>query len=85
MEQQELNLDSTEKTRTLPFNCKVLDKEPIEVANPYSGEKVTLAPDALAVYDTIKGAELFKQYDLVQKGLDWFKEHEPEAYMVLLD
>ena len=73
------------ETRKLPFDCKILDKEPVEVANPYLGETCTLEPDAIAVYDTIKGAELFEQYDLVRKGLDWFKKHEPKAYMVLLD
>jgi hypothetical protein len=72
-------------TRKLPFDCRVIDQDPVEVANPYSGETCTLEPDAVAVYDTIKGAELFKQYDLVRKGLDWFREHEPKAYMVLLD
>jgi len=73
------------ETRKLPFDCKILDKEPKEVANPYSGETCMLEPDAIAVYDTIKGAELFEQYDLVRKGLDWFIDNEPKAYMVLLD
>jgi|TARA_R100001530_G_scaffold2308_3_gene3894 hypothetical protein len=72
-------------TRKLPFDCQVIDQGPVEVANPYTGETCSLVPDAVAVYDTIKGAELFKQYDLVRKGLDWFREHEPKAYMVLLD
>ena len=80
-----LEIPNLDPTRKLPFGCKVIDKEPKEVANPYSGETVLLEPDAIAVYDTIKGAELFEQYDLVCKGLDWFKEHEPKAYMVLLD
>ena len=35
----------------LPFDCKILDKGPVEVANPFSGEKVTLQPEAVAVYD----------------------------------
>ena len=73
------------KTREIPKGLKILDKEPVEVANPFSGESVVLPPDAVAVYDWIKGSELFKQYDDVQKGLDWFRKHEPKAYMVLLD
>ena len=73
------------ETRKLPFDCKILDKEPKEVVNPYSGETCMLEPDAIAVYDTIKGAELFERYDLVRKGLDWFIDNEPKAYMVLLD
>ena len=53
----------------LPFDCKILDKGPVEVANPFSGEKVTLQPEAVAVYDTIKGAEIVGDYDLVRKGI----------------
>lgn len=71
--------------RKLPFDCIVLDKEPIEVANRFSGEKVVLQPDAVAVYDTIMGAERLNQWKTVRKGLDWFIQHEPDAYMVLLD
>ena len=71
--------------RKLPFDCKILDKDPVEVANPYTKETCMLKPDAIAVYDTIKGAEVFKEERLVRKGLDWFKEHEPKAYMILLD
>lgn len=71
--------------RTLPKGLEILDEEPVEVANPYSGEKVTLQPDAVAVYDYIKGSEVLRQYEAVRKGLDWFRKHEPVAYMVLLD
>ena len=71
--------------RPLPFECAILDKEPVEVANPYSGEKVMLEPDAVAVYDVIKGAEMMNQSDLVRKGLDWFMKYFPSEYMVLLD
>ena len=70
--------------RELPFNCKVGYK-PEEVANRFTGEKVTIPSDAVAVYYTIMGAELFRDYDKVRKGLDWFRKHEPNAYMILLD
>jgi len=69
----------------LPFDCKILDKEPVEVQNPFTGEKVMLTPEAVAVYDTIKGAEMLGKTDTLQKGLDWFAEHYPKEYMVLLD
>jgi len=69
----------------LPFDCKILDKEPVEVQNPFTGEKVMLTPEAVAVYDTIKGAEMLGKTDTLQKGLDWFAEHYPNEYMVLLD
>jgi len=72
-------------TRTLPKGLKILDKEPVDVANPYTGEKVTLQPDAVAVYDMIKGSEAMGRYYDVRIGLDWFRQNEPDAYMVLLD
>jgi hypothetical protein len=70
--------------RELPFPCEVLS-EPEEIINPFSGVKVTLPPDAVAVYDCIKGAERLGEADHFRKGLDWFIKHEPEAYMKLLD
>ena len=70
--------------RKLPFECEVLDK-PEEIKNPFSGEKVMLAPDAVAVYDSIKGAEMLGEHTTVRKGIDWFIKNEPDAYMKLLD
>ena len=70
--------------RPLPFPCEVLS-ESEEITNPFSGVKVTLPPDAVAVYDCIKGAERLGEADHFRKGLDWFIKHEPEAYMKLLD
>jgi hypothetical protein len=71
--------------RKIPKGLEILDKEPVEIANPYSGEKVTLQPDAVAVYDYIKGSEALQEYKGVREGLDWFRKHEPDAYMLLLD
>ena len=34
-----------------PFPVEIIDVKPVEVANPYSGQKVTLQPTAIAVYD----------------------------------
>ena len=73
------------KTREIPKGLKILDKEPVEVANQFSGESVVLLPDAVAVYDWIKGSEVCGLYDDMNRGLDWFRKHEPKAYMVLLD
>ncbi len=61
------------------------DKEPVEVRNPLSGEACTLTPQAVAVYDTIKGAEMIGDYKTLEKGLGWFRKHFPAEYMVLLD
>jgi hypothetical protein len=67
-----------------PFPVSLGDK-PELITNPYSGESIMLDPVAVAVYDCIKGAEVLGDYDIVRKGIDWFIEHYPEAYMVLLD
>jgi len=73
------------KERKLPFECVVYDKEPVEVRNRFSGEGIVIPPDAVAVYDSIIGAEMTQDWARVRKGLDWFAKHEPDAYMVLLD
>lgn len=71
--------------RKLPFDCMILDSEPVEVQNPFSGETCMLEPDAVAVYDVMMGAERFGDYKTVRKGLDWFRKHFPAEYMILLD
>ena len=68
-----------------PFEVEIMDRAPVEVANPYSGEKVMLEPIAVAVYDCIKGAEMLEDHDMMQKGMEWFGKHYPDEYMVLLD
>ena len=68
----------------LPFTCELYSKG-AEVQNQFSGEKCNLSADALSVYDVIKGSEAMQKYDIMQKGLDWFKKHYPKEYMVLLD
>ena len=77
--------DILHKVPNPPFPVEIIDTQPVEVANPYSGEKIMLEPIAVAVYDCIKGAEYLNDYDTVEKGVDWFIEHYPEAYQVLLD
>jgi len=69
----------------LPFDCMVLDSEPVYVENPYTGEGVSLTPEAVAVYDTIKGCEMIGDYKTMQKGLTWFRRNFGKEYMVLLD
>jgi hypothetical protein len=68
----------------LPFECMV-GTQPETVTNPFSGQSITLSPEAVAVYDTIMGCQLIGDYKTMRKGLDWFSRHFPEAYMVLLD
>jgi hypothetical protein len=68
-----------------PFPIVILDKTDVEVQNPFSGKSVWLTPQAVAVYDCIKGAEQLNEPEIMQQGLDWFREHYPKEYMVLLD
>lgn len=63
----------------------IVGKVPEVVTNPFSGESVELDPVAVAVYDCIKGAEMVGDVDTVRRGIDWFIENYPEAYMTLLD
>ena len=76
---------SQETKIKLPFDCQVIDKEPQEVKNPFTGESCILTPEAIAVYDTLKGAEMIGLWDTVRAGLDWFRKHYPREYMILLD
>ena len=69
----------------LPFDCMVLDSEPVLVSNPFSGESCMLSPEAVAVYDTIRGCEMTGDYKTVRKGLNWFVKHFPNEYMTLLE
>ena len=71
------------------------------VTNPFSGEEYKLNALELSIYDFIVGANrvleeaydkqeepndrMRKIYNDLHLGLDWFKEHNAKAYMVLLD
>ena len=55
------------------------------LTNPYSGETATVPAFAVAIYDTIKGAEHTQDHTLMQKGLDWFSRNFTKQYMILLD
>ena len=68
-----------------PFPVEIIDTKPVEVENPFSKQKVELQPTAIAVYDSIKGAEMMGEYDMVEKGIAWFQKHYPKEYFVLLD
>lgn len=68
-----------------PFAIVIMDKTDVKIENPYSGESVMLTPQAVAVYDCIKGAEQLGESDIMEQGLDWFRQHYPKEYMVLLD
>lgn len=87
---KDLYLRETEPTTNkecaeLHFPGIFVAEESETVTNPFSGESVELEPEAVAVYDLSKGSEMFGDYELLRKCLDWFIEHYPKEYMVLLD
>ena len=61
------------------------------VKNRLSGEEYELNNIELSMYDFIMGATIVAEMGLdtdivnVRTGLSWFREHNTEAYMVLLD
>ncbi len=70
-----------------------------ERKNRFTGQSVLLTPHEAKIHDNIFIDELAatledkevgidghsKRWDLVREGLDYFREHNAEAYMVLLD
>ena len=71
-----------------PFDQAYMGDNPtkeLTIQNPYSNDSAVLPAFAVAIYDTIRGAERTEDYDIVRKGLDWFKKNFAREYMVLLD
>ena len=70
-------------------------KEGATVRNRFSGDEYKLNNIELSMYDFIMGATMVyemrgfntnpKIITELRKGLDWFKKHNAEAYLVLLD
>ena len=66
-----------------------------EVRNPFSGETALLTADELSMYDLVKGAEMViaigvaldtdECIKIMKEGAEWFKEHNLEAYKILLN
>ena len=66
-----------------------------EVRNPFSGDSYKLNANELSMYDLVKGAEMViamgvaldnhECIKIMKEGAEWFKEHNPEAYKILLD
>ena len=85
----------------LPFPDADYSSDPFEmeeVKNPFSGESIAMPKFAVAVYDVTMGANQLAEaqdaklgmgasthWPTVRKGLDWFRQHNAEAYMGLLD
>ena len=69
----------------LPYKDIFIGESDEFITNPFSGEGIMLSPEEVAVYDTLKGCELFGDYEGLRKGINWFIKNNAEAYMVLLD
>ena len=66
------------------FDGTVYDSGDV-VRNPFTGETAELTTEELSMYDLIMGAQVVGNYDVMRKGLDWFRRENPAAYMALLD
>jgi len=84
----------TETKQKLPkwFNGELYE-EGATVQNRFSGEECELNAMELSMYDFVMGATTVMEMGMHQdsmitdlrKGLDWFRTHNSDAYMVLLD
>ena len=87
---------STKIKQELPkwFNG-MLYTEGEEVKNPFSGEVYELNNVELSMYDFLMGCALLferasnrvndQMINDYEKGIRWFRQNNPKAYMVLLD
>ena len=75
------------------FNGTIYAKGGV-VANRFSGEEYELNNIELSMYDFVMGASIVVEMGMfntpqhvadLRKGLDWFRQYNPKAYMVLLD
>ena len=76
------------KDYALPFYGMDLETDRgkmITIQNRFGGHSISIPWFAAAVYDVIMGSERLNQWKDHAKGLEWFLEYFPDAYMVLLD
>ena len=85
---------SKTKEQKLPkwFDGEIYDKGAV-VQNRFGGDSIELNNIELSIYDFVIGASMVceigpndnKIVEDLRKGLNWFRTHNIEAYMVLLD
>jgi hypothetical protein len=79
------------KEYKMPFNADYTRqkadsfKEEIIVTNRFSNQSALLPWFAVAVYDTIIGAEQEQDYSTMRKGITWFQKYFTDQYYTLLD
>lgn len=86
----------TETKQKLPkWFTGLLYEEGSIVENPFSKEEYELNNVELSMYDFLSGCAMLLEIssnrvsddmiDDYQKGIKWFRQNNPEAYMALLD
>ena len=89
-----LYIDYNDKTYEIPkpFDQCFFGSEPtkeIKIGNRFNDEShqqfAKLPTFAVAIYDTIIGAEQTEDYDLMHKGITWFQKNFTNEYYALLD
>ena len=90
---KEINYNNKTYKIPAPFDQCFFGAEPTKVmtiGNRFNdesgaGQYAKLPAFAVAIYDTIIGAETSENYKLMQKGLTWFQKNFTDEYNVLLD
>ena len=87
-----INYNNKDYTIPKPFNQCFMGSEPTKVMtihNRFNDENhqqsCKLPAFAVAIYDTIIGAEQTEDYTLMQKGITWFQKNFTNEYYTLLD
>ena len=75
-----------------PFTKCYFGEDPtheLTIHNRFSDETFSqsckLPAFAVAIYDTIIGAEASEDFKLMQKGISWFQKNFTDEYYILLD
>ena len=87
-----INYNNKEYSIPKPFDQCFFGSEPTKVmtiGNRFNDEDhqqyAKLPAFAVAIYDTIIGAEQTEDYTLMQKGITWFQKNFTNEYYTLLD
>ena len=87
-----INYNNKDYTIPKPFDQCFFGSEPTKVMTIHNRfndrnyqQSAKLPSFAVAIYDTIIGAEASEDYKLMQKGLTWFQKNFVNEYYVLLD
>ena len=85
-----INYNNKDITIPKPFDQCFFGSNPqkeMTIFNRFSNnqQSAKLPAFAVAIYDTIIGAEQTEDYKLMQQGITWFQKNFTKEYMVLLD